>query len=35
MKIMLGKSWLVVFFGLCLIGALGPAIALESNQPLA
>jgi glutaredoxin len=35
MKIMLGKSWLVVFSRLCLIGALGPAIALESSQPSA
>ena len=35
MKIILGKTWVIVFFGLCLIGVFGPAIAVETGQPSA
>ena len=35
MKIILGKAWIFMFFGLWLIGAFGPAIAVESSQPSA
>ena len=35
MKIILGKAWIFMFVGLWLIGAFGPAIAVESSQPSA
>jgi glutaredoxin len=35
MKIILGKARILVIFGLCLVGAFGPVIAVESSQPSA